>query len=389
VASRQTFGVRHRITKVLRADASYALPGLADFELGPAEDVADLPGDVAPWGLDVASGRVILLDFADAVALRAAMFVYQAQVAQATSVYLVPYADFAADDARPPVFLHSVGRCGSTLLAQRLALIPGVCCLSEPGIYSAVQSAVETGALDGERATAILRTATNWLARTLVGDDTLVVKTRGEDCRIWPLFDAAFPESRSLFLYRDAVAVVQSFDRILGYPHGRTQALPERDALFERQLPAYEAALRTRFFARTSPDFPVAREACGPWAGLLLAEWIHKVKAYLAARERASDRAFALRYDDLADDGVLPDLAAFLGHTWPDGIAPADADSQEGTPLEAAETLVHPLDAATKLGIDGAGRAILGHAFPVLPGSWPQALAETRRARDALRHGRG
>lgn len=359
--------IRREVRRSLRTDASYARPDLADFELGPPEPTSRLPADALPWGLDPESGSVILLDAPDPDALRAALFVYQAQAAQATAVYLVPYADFRGPAAVAPVLLHSVGRCGSTLLAQRLALIPGICALSEPGLYSAVQAAVEEGTLPADVAIPILRAATGLFAR-LAGDATLVVKTRAEDCRVWPLLDAALPESRSLFLYRDAALVVQSFDRILGYPHGRTQGLAERDAMFERQLPAYENALRTRFFARRSPAFAAAREACGPWAGLLLAEWLDKVRAYLDARERAPERVFALRYEDLVEhhDAVLRDVAAFLGRSWP-GAPPPDRDSQAGTLLEATETLVHPLDAATVAGIGRVVREALGDG---VPGTW-------------------
>ncbi len=350
---------RHAVEKLLRTDASFALPDLADFELGPAETVDRRVlsrRDLAPWGLDVASGSVILLDFADAAALRGATFLYQAQARQATEVILAPYADFCAayPDGREQVFLHSVGRCGSTLLAHQLAQLPGVCCLSEPDIYSAVLSA----GLDAELAIPLLRAATNALIAALAGDDLLVVKTRSEVCRIWPLLG----DGRAIFLYRDAADVVQSFDRVLGYPHGRTQGHPERAALFERQLPAYEAALRTRFFARGSPHLARAQAECGPWAGLLLAEWLDKVDAYRAAR----GPVFALRYEDLVahPSEVLRNLAGFLGRDRPSEITLPTEDSQGGTLLESVETLEHPLDDATREGIArvaGAGR---------LPGSW-------------------
>lgn len=377
-------GIRRRVvTGRLRPATPFALASLVDFELGPEEaaNLGEFAGRVAPWGLDLASGSVILLDFHDADALRGAVFVYQAQAAQATNVLLVPYAEFCAlfgavgggEAARPPVFLHSVGRCGSTLLAHRLAALPGVCCLSEPDIYTAIQAAVEDGVLAAPLATELLRAATNLLTAALAGEDTLVVKTRSAVCRIWPLFDAAHRDARSLFLYRDAALVVQSFDRIFGYPHGRTQALPERDALLDRQLPAYEAAIRTRFFARGSPHVALAQRECGPWAGLFLAEWLDKVAAYVDARSRATDRVFGLRYADLVahPEAVLADVARFLGHDAPGGLSLPTADSQAGTDLEAVETLLHPLDADTLRGIERAGRAVLGEGFRGrLPGVW-------------------
>lgn len=387
-----TGSFRHAVRRLVRPDTSFALPALTDFDLGPPEPVDPAllaRRDLVPWGLDLASGSVILLDYIDVAALRIATFVYQEQAAQATSVVLAPYAAFvdawdgrgppggggavaSRDARRRPVFLHSVGRCGSTLLAQALTALRGVCPLSEPGVYSAIQSGVETGALDDAQAVALLRAATAALATNVAGADTLLVKTRSEDARVWPLFDAAHPDARAVFLYRDAVPVVQSFDRILGYPHGRTQGIPDREALFARQLPAYEAALRTRFFARASAHVTTAQRACGPWAGLLLAEWIDKARAYLDARERAPERVFALRYEDLVAHpaALLADLAAFLGHTWPPDAGLPAGDSQEGTALEAVDTPLHPLDAATLAGIARAGHAVLGDAFARLPGTW-------------------
>jgi hypothetical protein len=369
---------RHRIVARHRRADDYSLPSLAeDFTLGEPEPVPPraLSGSLAPWSLDVESGQVVLLDFADPGALRRAPFFYQEQYAQARWVVLVPYRAFldawaARAPAADPVFLHSVGRCGSTWLAGALSDLPEVVCLSEPDVYTVIQRGVETGALTREQGTGLVRAATNLLSARLATPSTLVVKTRSEVCRVWPCFDAAFPGCRSLFLYRDATAVVQSFDRILGYPHGRTQRHGEREAAFARRLSTYEGALRTRFFAARSPGLETAQAHCGAWAGLFLMEWVEKVIAFLEARERDADRAAAVRYEDLRmqHDAVMSQVAAFLGHTWTGSLRAGDA--QRGTPLQAVETPRYPLDATTVAGIARAGSALLGEVYGrPLPGT--------------------
>lgn len=64
----------------------------------------------------------------------------------------------------------------------------------------------------------------------------------------------------------------------------------------------------------------------------------------------------------------MTQVASFLGRPWTG--ARRTEDSQRGTPLEAALTLRHPLDAATVDGVARAGGELLGEFYGrPLPGT--------------------
>ena len=152
---------------------------------------------------------------------------YQQQRQQCTEVWAVPYAMLTeaveqlagnnTDWMRNTIFLHSTGRCGSTLLCKLLGQGRGVVSLSEPDIYSYFTWVVSRQFDESDQlaAPALLRSIT-WLLYRLAcpaGNNTgiMCIKLRGQVMWQAETLKQAMPTSKSIFLYRDPIDTIDSF----------------------------------------------------------------------------------------------------------------------------------------------------------------------------------
>ena len=100
--------------------------------------------NISPYCLDDKRRCLLFIETPDKLdLLNADPFFYEAQRDHATKVYAVPYASLSTlveelidEQDALPVFLHSTGRCGSTLLSQLLGSVEGALSVSEPDFYS-------------------------------------------------------------------------------------------------------------------------------------------------------------------------------------------------------------------------------------------------------------
>jgi hypothetical protein len=98
---------------------------------------------VSPFCMDDAHERLIFVMTPPDVDLQnSGPFYYQEQRRHATALYAVPYQRLPALVAQLPdhtdscVFIHSTGRCGSTLLSQLLGATSQVQSVCEPDVYT-------------------------------------------------------------------------------------------------------------------------------------------------------------------------------------------------------------------------------------------------------------
>ena len=107
---------------------------LHDFEITEGEPISasvvlDDP-TTSLYCYDPAADRAIFVKTPDAIDLTKAPFFYQAQYEHATRLIAVPKAEFirlgnlAPTPENPIIMIHSVGRCGSTLLSQVFDALP-------------------------------------------------------------------------------------------------------------------------------------------------------------------------------------------------------------------------------------------------------------------------
>jgi len=110
--------------------------------------------------------------------------------------------------------MQSVGRCGGTLLSRALNRLNTVFSLDEPDFYTNVaMMRPDNGSRDAEL-TALLRSGTQLMFRPMKpGVDTLLLKFRPFAIKAGDLMYQAFPDAKSIFLYRNAETWARSVGR--------------------------------------------------------------------------------------------------------------------------------------------------------------------------------
>lgn len=202
-----------------------SLASLADFTLSAgapvdAEIVRTNPQH-SLYCLDDVAQRAIFVELPEEVDLSQAPFVYQTQYDHAQRLVAVPYAAFvqmAAD--LPPVnhliMTYMTGRSGSTLVSHLFNEVPSVLSLSEPDVATQfVHLRATDGSRDGELQQ-LLDASVRFLFKSTPAKHptTFALKLRSEGTQVLDLYQAAFPNVRNLFLYRDAIGWVASFYRL-------------------------------------------------------------------------------------------------------------------------------------------------------------------------------
>jgi hypothetical protein len=141
-------------------------------------------------------------------------------------------ATLPPDAASDPdgVILH-MSRCGSTLVSQMLAAIPGVVAVSEaPPLDAIVQLVHSHPDAPLEHRVALLRGMAAALGRDRFGNRRhYVIKTDSWHSLALPLFRAAFPDTPWLFLFRDPTEVMASQMRERGL---QTEPGTQLDSVF-------------------------------------------------------------------------------------------------------------------------------------------------------------
>lgn len=311
----------------------------ADFELRAAGEVE------AGWLL--ASPNISLYTFDDTercavfvetplgLELRAAPFFYAAQRDHATRLFTLPYDDFNTLAATLPdpnlALLYSVGRCGSTLLSSALGNLADVVSLSEPDVYThAVGMREPGGSRDAELVT-LLRSATRFLCREDAAP-TWFIKFRGSCVEIADLMAQAFPEAKTLFLYRDLKSWARSMGRLI-------RVREEEKRIREAHAPTQAAQMSYSLYPRDRYN-PLLRTLGAPLETRLESlalNWASMILRYLGHHE-ARIIPHALSYADLvaSPEKALEAVTRVYGLSGKDmtrALGTFERDSQEGTKL--------------------------------------------------------
>jgi hypothetical protein len=115
------------------------------------------------------------------------------------------------DALAPDGFIFHMSRCGSTLVSQMLAAIPGTIAVSEPSPVDVVVRMTAMAPQPPEWQVRALQAMVAALGRNRSGDARhYFVKTDAWHILALPLFRAAFPSVPWIFLYRDPIEVIVS-----------------------------------------------------------------------------------------------------------------------------------------------------------------------------------
>lgn len=180
---------------------------------------------ITPYCLDDHRRRLLLVETPETVDLLTAdPFFYEAQRDHAIRIHAVAYGDLErlvdallpAEQTPRPIFLHSTGRCGSTLLSQLLATTGNVQSISEPDFYSqaVLLSRMAEGRRD-EELRALMDRCTRLLGHHLRCRDPKMtqplIKLRSWCLFAAPLFEPLSVRGDHVFLYRDPLPTINSF----------------------------------------------------------------------------------------------------------------------------------------------------------------------------------
>ena len=168
--------------------------------------------------LDDANRRAIFAELPAGVDPAQAPFVYQAQFDHAQRLLAVRYDDLPAlaQQVEPVcsrfVFIHNIGRCGSTLLHNAFSKVKEAVSLSEPDVLGQIHY---QRAADGSRDAELVSLMQNCLpllfkSASHPSAEVGIVKLRNQCMDDIDLFWQAFPNAQHFFLYRSPVGWVGS-----------------------------------------------------------------------------------------------------------------------------------------------------------------------------------
>lgn len=315
------------------------LASLEDFSCtsGPdvrAESVLTNPA-LSLYCLDDPAQRALFVEVLPAVDLTTAPFVYQMQYDHAQRLIAVPYVTLRALAHELPAIEHlividSTGRCGSTLVSHLLNAVEGVVSLSEPDAATQFVELRHHYAQEDARVRDLLDCTLRFLFKpSTVGPRAVcALKHRSYGVQVMDLFHTAYPQTRHLYLYRDAVGFVASFSRIVRRL-GMAEYTPVDEALALLAQTHQDLAYLPAYLDAGTTALSIAQ--------IFTLIWLANIDAYLAQYTRGIT-ALAVRYDDLDThreqvvNAILTYCGLALTHA-PDLPQVFSRDAQAGTEL--------------------------------------------------------
>lgn len=277
--------------------------GLHDFEYTTGEpvDASLILNDpsVSLYCYDPSHDEAIFVKTPEPVDLTKAPFFYQAQYEHAEQLIAVPRSTFlelgeqARAPANPVIMIHSVGRCGSTLLSQVFDAVPNTVSLSEPDIFSNFLLMRELNGRNNTQIQALLQATFNLQLKPLphrADTQHWAIKFRSSGFEIADLISQVLPNSHNIFLYRNVEDQTRSAIRAFGLQTSPARKLS--GSLLQRWLKLVPLLKKYKWQAR--------------WRGLdridlSVLAWLSRMERYLAlAHENAP--VCAVRYEDMISE---------------------------------------------------------------------------------------
>lgn len=244
---------------------------------------------------DLERQTALFVEVDDAEEMARAPFLYQGQYELARGLATIPISAFhtlAGRIDRPRdgfIFLHSVGRCGSTLLSKVMQAVPQTYSLSEPDEATQLGRFRATKQLSDEAISQLLYSSTMWRAKPAARLFTSVaLKCRSEVMVLADIFARLFPEDRHVFQYRDGISWMRTLFR--GWPEDVAIYDDERNRTMEMNW-AKSIPLVNEYRREDAPMNPIQ---------IRMLAWVQCMEEYLVLRN-AKVPTSAMRYEDLRD----------------------------------------------------------------------------------------
>lgn len=291
--------------------------------------------NISLYCLDDARQEAIFVVLPDGINLSRVPFVYQAQFENAEYLIAVPYLEFLqlADtikiDASKLIYIHNIGRCGSTLLSQALNEVEQVIALSEPDVFSNFITIRHT---PRDQQIRLLQACYKWMFRPAVAGNATryVLKLRNQCVDIMEIYATAFPQAKHLFMYRNGIDWIASLYRLFINGGNADLRMTLEEAIH------WQAGYLNLSYDDVAPYFDHTIKTYTPILYLAIG-WQFMMKRYVETVQNGF-HAIAIRYEDLTAnrDAMLSTIFAKLD--LPESAIQQaqkafERDSQEGTKL--------------------------------------------------------
>jgi hypothetical protein len=203
-----------------------------------AEDVLS-DGHITLYALDFENSQAVFVETPPDIDLSQAPFYYMKQFDNATRVITLPYEamiplaqSVRLDDSRL-IFIHSMGRCGSTLASKIFSHVPDVINMSEPDVLTQLVAA-RFMQPDKQVELKILLDASVRLLCKTPAQSAWVIKGRSWVIELADWLHDLYPQTKNVYLYRDAESWIKS----------NMNALLDESRISAEQLRQYEVETR-------------------------------------------------------------------------------------------------------------------------------------------------
>jgi len=286
-----------------------AFASIKDFALGESanldhKEILHNPC-ISLYCADLKKKQAGFVEIPAGIDITASPFLYLAQYEHAVRVITVSFREVIALAEGLPapgqnlIFLYTMGRAGSTLLAKMFEGDENTIALSEPDVLVDFVVRLKTApACRAETEKLFFACMKLLLAGGITkGRKNVVIKPRGVCIEMWQTAQKTCQQSKIVFLYRNAKPVVESFMR--AFPAGRV-LYPLMGTKPGKIIIKYAAALimkRAKIFFPHVEKRHLAAIGTAGIPGLLLVTWLSIMKTYCALWRNTG--AMALTYDDL------------------------------------------------------------------------------------------
>jgi len=265
-----------------------------DFELREngqinAEDVLS-NRHITLYALDFERGQAVFVETPPEADLSHAPFYYVAQYENALRVVtlsfetMIQLAQSVPMDNSRLIFIHSMGRSGSTLASKIFAQVPGVINMSEPDALTQLVAARFTQPEKQSEIRMLLDACIRLLCKT-PAQTAWVIKGRSWLLELGDWLHELYPQTRNLYLYREAESWIKS----------NLNAFADETRVTAEQLRQYEAEARgwMQFFVPSIARYDPNQHLSG--TGLMSLMWLENMEL-CANLHRAGIEMLAIPY---------------------------------------------------------------------------------------------
>ena len=200
-----------------------AFSSIKDFKLKKspvfaAEKILQNP-DISLYCADFKNQQAVFVETPKGLDLTSHPFFYLAQYKHAIKIITVSFTELnkLAEELPKPeqnmIFLYTMGRAGSTLLSKMFESDDNTISLSEPDIFTDFIARLKESPNTKAETEKIFLSCMKILFSCSITKQNrnILIKPRGACIEIWKTIHKTFPQSKIIFLYRNAKPVIESY----------------------------------------------------------------------------------------------------------------------------------------------------------------------------------